>query len=239
MMTRTRSLSRAAAFLFAISSPFIGPLSATNAPASVSVAATWDGLLHESTAAALVTTLESRPVWEGGRIYTYTHVHIDRAVAGELGTGSEAWVRTMGGVVGKVGQIVEGEAAFAPGDRSLLFLRKGPAGAFVVTARGQGQYPVVDDDPKQPPHVVQSHTIGMILPPRAVTAPSTATAPPGTATTPAAPAPPAASGAPATGVTASSVTVATPRLAAEALHGRPVDDVAREIAAAWAAAHAS
>jgi hypothetical protein len=230
MMTRTRLLSRAAAFLVAISSPFIGPLSATNAPASVSVAATWDGLLHESSAAALVTTLESRPVWEGGRIYTYTHVHIDRAVAGELGTGSEAWVRTMGGVVGKVGQIVEGEAAFAPGDRSLLFLRKGPSGAFVVTARGQGQYPVVDDDPKQPPHVVQSHSIGMILPPRAVPV-----APAGTTT----PAAPAASGAPATtGVTASSVTVAAPRLAAEALHGRPVDDVAREIAAAWAAAHA-
>jgi hypothetical protein len=237
MMTRTRSLSRAAAFLVAISSPFIGPLSATNAPASVSVAATWDGLLHESTAAAMVTTLESRPVWEGGRIYTYTHVHIDRAVAGELGTGSEAWVRTMGGVVGKVGQIVEGEAAFAPGDRSLLFLRKGPAGAFVVTARGQGQYPIVDDDPKQPAHVVQSHTIGMILPPRAVAVAPAAT-PSGT-TTPVAPASPAAAGTSApTAITPSSVAVAAPRLAAEALHGRPVDDVARDIAAAWAAAHA-
>jgi hypothetical protein len=213
MITRTRSLLRAGAFLVAISSPFIGPLSATNAPASVSVAATWDGLLHESTAAAVVTTLEAHPVWEGGRIYTYTHVHIDRAVAGEL-AGSEAWVRTMGGVVGKVGQIVEGEAAFAPGEQSLLFLRKGPVGAFVVTARGQGQYPVVNDDPSQPPRVVQNRAVGMLLPPRAH-----APAPASTSTT-------------------TAFTVTTPRLAAQAMHGRPVDDVARDIAAAWVAAHA-
>ena len=35
---------------------------------------------------------------------------------------------------------------FAPGDTSLLFLRPGPIGAYDVTARGQGQFPVVADD---------------------------------------------------------------------------------------------
>ena len=87
MKPRTRICSRAAAFFIALGAPSISPLIATNAPASVSIAATFDGLLHESSTAAVVTAAESRPVWEDGRIYTYTHVHVDRAVAGELGTG--------------------------------------------------------------------------------------------------------------------------------------------------------
>jgi hypothetical protein len=201
MKLRPRILPRAAAFLVAIGAPAIGSLAPTNASASVSIAATFEGLVHDSTTAAVVTAAESRAVWEDGRIYTYTHVRVTRAVAGELTTGGEAWVRTMGGVVGKVGQIVEGEAAFAPGDTSLLFLRTGPVGAYVVTYRGQGQFPVVTDDTTHA-HIVRSYSVGMLVPPRA---------------------PP---------------TAAPPRLAAEVLHGRPVDDVAREIAAAWGAVHA-
>jgi hypothetical protein len=200
MKLRPRILPRVAAFLVAFGAPAIGPLASTNACASVSIAATFDGLLHDSTTAAVVTAAESRAVWEDGRIYTYTHVRVTRAVAGELATGGEAWVRTMGGVVGKVGQIVEGEAAFAPGDTSLLFLRAGPVGAYVVTYRGQGQFPVVTDDTEHA-HITRSYSVGMLVPPRG---PSTA---------------------------------APPRLAADVLHGRSVDDVAQEIAAAWGPMH--
>src|SRR5579872_6119804 len=96
-------------------------LAASDARASVSIQVTWDSLLRESTAAAVVTPTDAQSVWENGRIYTYTHVHVDRAVAGELATGSDAWVRTMGGIVGKIGQRVEGEAVLAPGHASLLF----------------------------------------------------------------------------------------------------------------------
>lgn len=202
MKPRSRILPRAAAFLIALGAPAISPLVPADASASVSIAATFDGLLHDSSTAAVVTAAESRAVWEDGRIYTYTHVHVSRAVAGELATGSEAWVRTMGGIVGKVGQIVEGEAAFAPGETSLLFLRPGPIGAYVVTDRGQGQFPVVTDDPKQGAHIVRNHSVGMLVAPRV------------------------------------AATSAAPRLAAEVLHGRPVDDVAQEVAAAWGAAHA-
>jgi hypothetical protein len=202
MKPRTRTLRRAAAFLVALASPFLGPLVATDAPASVSIAATFDGMLHDSTTAAVVVAAESRPVWEDGRIYTYTHVRVDRAVAGELVSGGDAWIRTMGGIVGKVGQIVEGEAAFAPGEVSLLFLRPGPVGAYVVTDRGQGQFPVVASNARLPARVVRSHAVGMLVPPRVLS------------------------------------TGATPRLAAEVLHDRPIDDVAQEIAAAWGAAHA-
>jgi hypothetical protein len=203
MMPRPRSLLRVAGFFVALSFPLAAPLFATDARASVSLAATWDGLLHQSTAAAVVTAMEARPVWENGRIYTYTHVRIDRPVAGALGTSSDAWVRTMGGIVGKVGQAVEGEAAFVPGQSSLLFLRPGPSGAFIVTSRGQGQFPIAADDPTVPARIAENHSVGMLVHPRALS----------TAATP-------------------------PRLAAEVLHGRPVDDAVKEIAAAWGAAHA-
>lgn len=154
--------------LFAASA-VVAALAATDAGASVSIQVTWDGLLRESTAAAIVTPTESQSVWEDGRIYTYTHVHVDRAIAGDIATGDEPWVRTMGGVVGKIGQRVEGEAVLAPGHASLLFLHTGgnaPAGIYQVTARGQGQFPVVPAaDGVSPPHLVRSTAAGVLVPP--------------------------------------------------------------------------
>lgn len=182
-----------------------------DARASVSIAVTWNGLLRESTAAAIVTPIEARAVWENGRIYTYTHVRVDRAIAGDLGTGGDAWVRTMGGVVGKIGQIVDGEPVLVPSQSSLLFLHPGPVGAYEVTARGQGQFPVVLDDPKNPAsaHLVRSTAVGALVLPRAV-------------------------------ATAAGSTSASPprRLAADVVHGRTIDDVAHDIADAWKSTHA-
>ena len=184
----------------------VAALAATNAGASVSIQVSWDGLLPESTAAAVVTPSDSRSVWENGRIYTYTHVHVDRGIAGDLATGGDAWVRTMGGIVGNVGQRVEGEAVLAPGQASLLFLHTGgtaPAGVYQVTARGQGQFPVVPaTDPAAPPHLVRSTAAGALMAPHTVGP------------------------------------VPAPVLAADVVHGRAVEDVAADVAAAWARAHA-
>jgi hypothetical protein len=177
---------------------------AVDARASVSIQITWDSLLRESTAAVVATPTETRSAWESGRIYTYVHLRVDRAMAGELATGADPWVRTMGGVVGKIGQLVDGEAVLAPGQASLLFLHPGPPGAYVVTARGQGQFPLVPDaDPKAPPHLVRSNSAGALVPPRGAQGP-----------VPAAP------------------------MAADVVHGRLVDDVARDVAAAWDRTHA-
>lgn len=182
-----------------------------DARASVSIAVTWDGLLRESTAAAIVTPIEALAVWEDGRIYTYTHARVDRAIAGDLGTGGDAWVRTMGGVVGKIGQIVDGEPVLVPGQSSLLFLHPGPVGAYEVSARGQGQFPVVVDDPKNhaSAHFVRSTSVGSLILPRAATS--------------------------AAGSTSASL---PRRLAADVVHGRAVDDVVHEIADAWKSTHA-
>jgi hypothetical protein len=176
-------------------------LAADTARASVSIAVTWDGLLRESTAAVMATSVETRAVWENGRIYTYARLHVDRAIEGDLPPGGEAWVRTMGGVVGNVGQMVDGEAVLTPGQSGLLFLHPGPPGAYVVTARGQGQFPLVPDaDPKALPHLVRSHSAGALLPPRPA---------------------------------------ATSPFAADVVHGRAVDDVARDVVAAWDRTHPS
>jgi hypothetical protein len=181
----------------------VAAVAAVEAQASVSIQVTWDALLHESSAAVVATPIDSRSVWENGRIYTYSHLHVDRAVAGELPAGGDAWVRTMGGVVGKVGQLVDGEPVFAVGQTSLLFLHPGPAGAFVVTARGQGQFPLVTDvDPKAPPHLVRSASAGALMPPH-----------------PAGPVP------------------AAP-FAADVVHGRRGDAVARDVVASWDRTHA-
>jgi hypothetical protein len=157
---------------FIAASVAIVALAASDAGASVSIQVTWDGLLRESTAAAVVTPTDAESVWENGRIYTYTHVHVDRAIVGELTTGADVWVRTMGGVVDKVGQRVEGEAVLAPGHQSLLFLHSGgnaPPGIFQVTARGQGQFPVVPaSDSSTQPVVVRSTAAGVLVPPHTV-----------------------------------------------------------------------
>ena len=140
----------------------------TVAHASISVPVTWDALLRGSTAAGVVTAAgpgSAHAVWEDGRICTYTRVHVDRAVAGSLATGDEAWVRTLGGVVGKVGQIVDGEPVFSPGRPSLVFLRPSAVGALEVTARGQGQFPIVGSSGSAgAPVVVRSNTVGTIVP---------------------------------------------------------------------------
>ncbi len=142
-----------------------------SARASVSIAVSWEGLLRDSNASALVTPVESRCLWEDGRISTYTRVRVDRAVAGELRTGDEAWVRTAGGAVGKVGQIVEGEAVLVPGQSSLLFLRSAAVdpSTYEVTARGQGQFPLVLDG-EAGSRLVRSAASGMLVRLRAASA---------------------------------------------------------------------
>jgi hypothetical protein len=164
--------TRAALVVLALGlTPLAAATFAGDAHASVSIAVTWDGLLRESTVAVVASALDSHAAWENGRIYSYTRVRVDRAVAGDMASGGEAWVRTMGGVVGNIGQIVEGEAVLMPGEQSLLFLRQGPAGCYEVTARGQGQFPVVVADrsaAKLPPFVVRSHSAGALVAPQLV-----------------------------------------------------------------------
>jgi hypothetical protein len=194
---------------------FAGLAAERDAHASVVISVLFDELVRDSAGAALVTPTEQRTVWENGRIYTFTRVHVDRPVAGTVS--QDPWVRTMGGVVGKIGQLVEGEPVLTVGRPGLLFMQplaeEGP-GVYIVTARAQGQFPVVTDA-QNAQHFVRASGVGGEVPtsPERVAQISRSRAMAGLA--PAAP------------------------LAADVLHKRPIEDGVRDVTAAWARIHGS
>ena len=124
--------------------PLSGPASAE---ASVSILLSLEEMTAASTAVVVGTASESKSQWEdlagGRRIVTYTKIKVDKTIAGSAGT--EVWVRTLGGVVGKLGQAVSGEAQLTAGSKSVLFLSK-RGDVTVVTGMAQGHYPIKVDD---------------------------------------------------------------------------------------------
>jgi hypothetical protein len=194
----------------------------TDASASVSIAVSFDSLVKDSDAVVVVTAGEQKSVWEDGRIYTYTRMHVDEGVAGSLGAGAEGWVRTMGGVVGEIGQTVDGEPVLMKDKPSLLFLRTFKTGdVFEVAARAQGQYPIRFNDSTKKRILVRSTAVGMVLPPKIKE--------PLSAATESKLAPQSSS------VSVSEVPKV--RLARDVLHERPLEDVTREIALTWHRLH--
>jgi len=196
----------------------------SDASASVSIAMGYDALVKDADNVVLVTPGDQSSVWEDGRIYTYTKVKVDQPVAGDLPAGGEGFVRTMGGVVGQIGQMVDGEPVFTSGQQSMLFLRKlKVSSTFEVSGRAQGQFPVVVNEVTKLKTLSRSSNAGMLLPPKALPA-ATATA------------------TPASGVSTQSVKdtpqlVARLRLASEVIHGRAIGDAANEISASWKKVH--
>ena len=78
----------------------------------------FDELVQRASAVAVVTPIEERAVVEDGRIVTYTHVRVDRRVAGAIA--EDFWVRALGGAVGRIGQIVEGQPGLLPLEQALV-----------------------------------------------------------------------------------------------------------------------
>lgn len=188
----------------------------TDASASVSIAVAFDHLVKDADAVVVTTPLESRSVWEDGRIYTYTRVRVDQGIAGDLGAGADGWVRTMGGVVGKIGQLVDGEPVFVKDKPSLLFLRRfREGGIYEVSARAQGQYPIQVDEKTKVKKLVRSTAVGLLLPPKGRYVEPAPTAPGALQTK------------------SIEVHAHQLRLAQDVFHDRPLEDAAREIAATW------
>jgi len=120
-------------------------LSERPAAASIARALSLQALVRASDRALFGTALAAESRWEvaGGRrrIVTHTRVRVDERIAGP-DDGSELWVRTLGGKVGDVGQIVHGEALLLVGEPALLFLAPSADGALSVAGMAQGHYPV-------------------------------------------------------------------------------------------------
>ncbi len=92
--------------------------------------------------------LEGYSVWEriGDRkhIVTYTRVRAHELFAGQDPEQDELLVRTLGGRVGELGELVHGEARLKIGDRGVLFVAQA-GDALAVTAMAQGHYPLERD----------------------------------------------------------------------------------------------
>jgi hypothetical protein len=132
-----RNLAPASLVACALFSALLAPRAAD---ASVSIALTVDDVARASTLVARVTPLATSSSWEDGRIVTTTRLRVDRTIAGRAADDARTVeVRTLGGVVDGVGQIVEGEASFSRSESSIVFLVPEGRARFHVVGRAQGQ----------------------------------------------------------------------------------------------------
>lgn len=100
--------------------------------------------------ALVATPRDNYSLWEqvgkGRRLVTYTRIQIEELLDDREPGDSELLVRTLGGRVGKVAQVVPGEAELVPGKTSSLFLESSrDGGMLAVTAMSQGHYPLRAD----------------------------------------------------------------------------------------------
>ena len=96
------------------------------------------------------TPLSASARWEtiGGseRIVTYHTLRVDYALDGTAPTAGDLVVRTLGGAVGDIGQIVPGEAPLRKGETAALFLEDVKTNVFAVSAMAQGHYRIFADE---------------------------------------------------------------------------------------------
>jgi hypothetical protein len=120
---------------------------AGTAEASVARSVSLKELVQHSRSVVVATPLGASSNWErlagSRRIVTYTRVRVDQLVRGADPGTSELVVRTLGGSVGKIGQLVEGQAELRAGQSSLLFTLELERDIYGVTALAQGEYRVV------------------------------------------------------------------------------------------------
>ena len=76
------------------------------------------------------------------RVVTDSTIEIAWTLHGDDCAGKDIVVRTLGGTVEGIGQIVYGEARLTLGQSSLLFLIPGRDGTYQVLGMAQGQYPL-------------------------------------------------------------------------------------------------
>lgn len=106
-------------------------------------------LTQRSRHALLVTPTDAAARWETAygtrRIVTYTRVLVSQALDGRSSLQSELQVRTLGGKVGHLGQVVHGEARLELDKMNALFLELDDEQVWRVTAMAQGHYPLRAD----------------------------------------------------------------------------------------------
>jgi len=103
-------------------------------------------MIERSSLVVVATPISRETHWASfgskRRVVTDSTLEVAWTLRGEDCAGKDIVVRTLGGTVEGVGQIVYGEARLTLGHSSLLFLIPGRDGAYQVLGMAQGHYPL-------------------------------------------------------------------------------------------------
>jgi hypothetical protein len=142
MVSRRRVLGAIGVGCAALASPRL-------AFATMARAITLPELVGLSQYALVGTATDASSRWEtvegSRRIVTYTRVEVTQPIDGRPPPDTSLLLRTLGGRVGDIGQLVHGEARFELGAPSVVFIAPDEDGVFGITAMAQGHYPLGTD----------------------------------------------------------------------------------------------
>jgi hypothetical protein len=114
------------------------------ARAGVMLPLTLTELVQRSVFAMVGVTRESTSEWEsdsqGKRIVTYTRLETEQVLDGRSAPSGDLFLRTLGGDVGEIGQLVQAEAELERDKPAVFFLRDSVPGTYGVTGMAQGHY---------------------------------------------------------------------------------------------------
>ena len=119
--------------------------------ATTARAVSFKNLVARSTRILHATPLEGssrfEDIGDARHIVTYSRLRVDEPIYCASGASgeSEILVRTLGGRVGKLGEIAHGEAQLALNEHCVVFLQANADGIEQVTEMAQGHYPLLSD----------------------------------------------------------------------------------------------
>jgi hypothetical protein len=116
------------------------------ASATTARAVTLPELVGLSQYALVGTATDAYSRWESvsnaRRIVTYVRVEVTQPIDGRPPPDKTLMLRTLGGQVGDIGQLVHGEARFELGAASVMFVTPDLDGVLGIVAMAQGHYPL-------------------------------------------------------------------------------------------------
>lgn len=118
-------------------------------------------LVARSEATVLAHPIGQSSFWQGSRIVTRVEVRADEVWDGGVQPGDVLAVYTLGGVVGEIGQRVDGAAALPSYGRVVLHLQR-IEGGYTPTAMAQGLWLVDGLYGEQAPVRAQSAALGLL-----------------------------------------------------------------------------
>lgn len=132
--------------LLGLASGAAGGIVSSSASATIARSLSLPVLVRGSARVLVVTALASESHYEElgrrKRIVTDTRVRVEEVVAKGEPDSAELLVRTLGGSLGRLGELVHGQAHLVLGKACVAFLLQGPDGLHYVNGMAQGHYPL-------------------------------------------------------------------------------------------------